>query len=1022
LAAVLVIAALLTLFLFLVPTSDTLRLPWAFALSTDSPFHLDESNLSAALGRYPVLALDCYYPGCGPCKTMNQTVEELSRELRGQVAFALINAQSNRNFTNLYHASNYPTVFLFKDGDLSARLTGNRSKADVLAELRKLKPDLDTSRVKGFTGANATAPIVAATQEISLTSLGTKSPDKPMPVEDGNLQNALKSYPLMVVDAYVRWCEPCHRMNQTVTELSRELRGQVAFGVLDVAENPVTKAAYNITSYPTFLIFDEGKLVSILIGTRSPASLLQELKGIHPTLDTSNVKISSAAAPAAKPAAPPQQLPMARLGVENPDKLMMIDEDSLQQALDKYPFFVLEGFADWCDHCHTMNATLSQLAGELQGQAAFGLMNVQDNLKAKAEYNITSYPTLFIFKDGMLKDRIIGNQQKSVFVARLKKVNPVLDTSKVKISQPAVQAPTPAKAKLSPAQICANMTKSDHPVLEAFVVSRCPFGLQMQRIMADIISHTPEARDFMRVAYIGSITNGTIESMHGSEEAAENARQICIRDEQPGRYWDYVSCYMKDGKSEECLGVASVDQSKLASCLKDPKRGLAYAGKDFALADANKITGSPTLVMNGKIVKESDFATNTTNSRSSEAVKELLCCGFNRQPSFCSLALNTTRAATMFSVKAQPAAPAEPAKAPAPAAQVQPAQVPLAKLEEAKPEQLMLINDSQPMLVNDSTISSAIRQYPLLVVEVYATWCGYSRMMNATLAELAGELQGQVAFALIDGGKNKQTKTDYNISAAPTLLIFKDGKLVDTVLGNQQKSGFVAMLKKIDPALDTSKVKVSPPPDEAPPEPTLTPEQICSNMSKSDRPVLQAFIVSRCPFGLQMQRILAEMVGNVPEAEESLKVMYIGSVKNGTLTSMHGDKEAQENARQICIREEQPDRYWDYMGCFMKNGSSEKCLVSVDQDKLASCLADPKRGLAYAQKDFDLADKYEITGSPTLVMNGQIVDEFDFATDTISGRSQEALKELLCCGFRTKPGYCSRELSGTEAATMFSAS
>jgi hypothetical protein len=55
--------------------------------------------------------------------------------------------------------------------------------------------------------------------------------------------------------------------------------------------------------------------------------------------------------------------------------------------------------------------------------------------------------------------------------------------------------------------------------------------------------------------------------------------------------------------------------------------------------------------MNDKTVKESDFATNTTNSRSPEAVKELLCCGFNKEPSFCSREMNESRMATMFSAK-----------------------------------------------------------------------------------------------------------------------------------------------------------------------------------------------------------------------------------------------------------------------------------------------------------------------------------------------------------------------------------
>jgi hypothetical protein len=50
--------------------------------------------------------------------------------------------------------------------------------------------------------------------------------------------------------------------------------------------------------------------------------------------------------------------------------------------------------------------------------------------------------------------------------------------------------------------------------------------------------------------------------------------------------------------------------------------------------------------MDGMIVSESDF---TTNARSAEALKELLCCGFKSQPLFCSLKFEESRAATMFS-------------------------------------------------------------------------------------------------------------------------------------------------------------------------------------------------------------------------------------------------------------------------------------------------------------------------------------------------------------------------------------
>ena len=101
----------------------------------------------------------------------------------------------------------------------------------------------------------------------------------------------------------------------------------------------------------------------------------------------------------------------------------------------------------------------------------------------------------------------------------------------------------------------------------------------------------PQARDYLMVRYIGSVSNNTITSMHGDEEAQENLRQICIREEQPDRYWDYVSCYMIEGKSIECLKSSSVDESKLNACMNDSSRGLAYAQKDFDLADKFNIYG-----------------------------------------------------------------------------------------------------------------------------------------------------------------------------------------------------------------------------------------------------------------------------------------------------------------------------------------------------------------------------------------------------------------------------------------------
>jgi len=194
-------------------------------------------------------------------------------------------------------------------------------------------------------------------------------------------------------------------------------------------------------------------------------------------------------------------------------------------------------------------------------------------------------------------------------------------------------------------------------------------------------------------------------------------------------------------------------------------------------------------------------------------------------------------------------------------------------------------------------------------------------------------------------------------------------------------------------------------------------QQAASAIEKTDNPMLEAYVVSRCPYGIQMQRAMAEAVKTQPSLAQYIKVRYMGDVSNGKVTAMHGDAEATENLRQICIREEQPVKYWDYVACQMQAGDTAGCEKStgVDSAKLNSCVSSPSKGVAYAQKDFDLNTKYSVTGSPALVLNGANVSEFNFG-----GRSADAVKSIVCAAFNSDPGFCSVDLKTSQAAVSFS--
>jgi len=197
-----------------------------------------------------------------------------------------------------------------------------------------------------------------------------------------------------------------------------------------------------------------------------------------------------------------------------------------------------------------------------------------------------------------------------------------------------------------------------------------------------------------------------------------------------------------------------------------------------------------------------------------------------------------------------------------------------------------------------------------------------------------------------------------------------------------------------------------------------TPEQAAASVTKNGSPMLEAFVVARCPYGLQMQRAMADAVKSIPSLAQYTKVRYIGAVSGNTITAMHGDAEAKENLRQICIREEQPAKYWNYTACQMKTGDTAGCETStgVDSAKLSSCISTQSKGIAYAQEDFTLATKYNVSGSPTLILNGTQISESAFG-----GRSSDGVKSMACAGFTSAAGFCSTKLNTAEAAVSFSA-
>jgi thioredoxin 1 len=103
----------------------------------------------------------------------------------------------------------------------------------------------------------------------------------------------------------------------------------------------------------------------------------------------------------------------------------------------------------------------------------------------------------------------------------------------------------------------------------------------------------------------------------------------------------------------------------------------------------------------------------------------------------------------------------------------------LAMLEQAQREKL---ND-KPIILTDNNFDAEVTKNKLIVVDFWAPWCGPCRMVGPLIEELASEYAGKVAFGKLNVDENITVPSRFGVRSIPTLLVFKDGQAVDTIVG-----------------------------------------------------------------------------------------------------------------------------------------------------------------------------------------------------------------------------------------------
>jgi len=200
-------------------------------------------------------------------------------------------------------------------------------------------------------------------------------------------------------------CPYCPQSVVQNNKIAIAKKGLVRSICIEANENMELSQKFNVSSVPQQNINDD--LESTTVGVQPESTYIDQILSYGSTRYEELKKIREE-----------KEMKAAQL-VDNPDYPVKLTDATFNAAIKKYPFIVVDCWAEWCTPCKMIAPIVDDLAKEKQGQIVFGKLDTDHNPATSNQFGIRSIPTLLVFKNGEKVGQIIGAKPKAALLKEI---------------------------------------------------------------------------------------------------------------------------------------------------------------------------------------------------------------------------------------------------------------------------------------------------------------------------------------------------------------------------------------------------------------------------------------------------------------------------------------------------------------------------------------------------------------------------------------------------------------------------